>query len=397
MELDKRAILHLDLDSFFVSVERLLNPALCNRPIIIGGSGSRGVVASCSYETRAFGVHSAMPVKMALKLCPDAQVISGDMESYSRYSHLITDIIREDAPIFEKASIDEFYLDLSGMDRFFGSFRWAQELRQKIMRESGLPISMGLAINKMVSKVATGTAKPNGEREIARGQEQPFLDPMEIHKIPMIGQKTAQFLQQMGVYHVATLRQMPMELLQKTFGKNGRSLWQRAHGIDKSPIVPYHEQKSISTEATFATDTIDIQHLRRVITSMVEKVGFELRQQKKLCSIITVKIRYANFDTVTRQLKIPYTANDSLFLQRALELFDKLYDRRLLIRLVGVRLSGLVHGHYQISLFDDTEESVRLHQAMDHIREKHGSAKIMRASTLDLDKRLKHRSLFSLK
>ncbi len=238
----QRTVIHMDLDSFFVSVECLRNASLKGKPLVVGGSGNRGVVASCSYEARAFGVRSAMPVRLARQLCPDMVVISGDMESYSKYSRLITDIIRSEVPLFEKASIDEFYIDATGMDRFFHTRQWAVELRSKIIRESGLPLSMGLSANKMVSKVATGTAKPNNTRMIDPGTEMAFLEPMPIERIPMIGEKTAAMLHRTGVYTVGMLRQIPLQLLENMLGKAGPELWRRAHGIDSSPVVPYSEK-----------------------------------------------------------------------------------------------------------------------------------------------------------
>lgn len=388
-----RSIIHMDMDTFFVSVERLIEPKLLHKPVIIGGS-NRGVVASCSYETRKFGVHSAMPMKLALQLCPDATVISGDMEAYSRYSHQVTEIITEVAPVFEKSSIDEFYLDVSGMDKYFGCFQWGKELRSKIIKETGLPLSMGLSVNKLISKIATGEAKPNNTRHIEPGTETAFLDPMPIRKIPMIGKKTAQFLMQMGIHRVETLRNMPRQLLEQTFGKNGTILWQRANGIDYSPITPYSEQKSISTESTFHHDTMDVKQMQIILTAMVEKLAYKLRSQNRLTCNISVKIRYSNFDTENRQKKIPYTANDETLIRYAKELFQQLYTRRMMIRMIGVRLSGLVHGNYQINLFDDTQEHIQLFQAMDNIRNKHGTESIVRASTLGLDKRLRENRNF---
>lgn len=311
------------------------------------------------------------------------------MESYSQASHEVTEIIAEESPAFEKSSIDEFYIDASGMDRYFGAFKWAKELRKKIIKKSALPISLGLSVNKLVSKIATGEFKPNAEAQIQPGTEKDFLAPLLVEKIPMIGKQTASFLHDMGVRTVQTLRDMPVQFLTSAFGKNGLSLWNKAHGEDQSPVVPYSEQKSISTECTFASDTIDVKRLKSVLIAMVEKVAFNLRDQRKLASCITVKIRYANFDTETRQVHIPYTASDHVLLQVVLELFKKLYNRRMLIRLVGVRLSGLVHGNYQISLFDDTAENINLYQAIDHIKHKHGVEKLMRAITLDVNKRVR--------
>ncbi|MBI1193155.1 MAG: DNA polymerase IV [Bacteroidetes bacterium] len=379
-----RAILHLDLDAFFVSVEVLRDSRLKGRPLIVGGKGGRGVVAACSYEARRFGVHSAMPMKLAMRLCPNALVISGDMEAYSKYSRLVTDIIADHAPLFEKSSIDEFYLDLSGMDRFHGSYGWASDLRKTITAETGLPISFGLSVNKMVSKVATNEAKPNGQLLVPRGTEREFIAPMSIGKLPMVGEKTFRFLRGMGIAQVQTLREMPLELLEQLMGKSGGELWRRANAIDDSPVVPHTEAKSLSTERTFQQDTMDIRFLKSLLVTMVEKLAFKLREQQKLTGCLTVKIRYSSFDTVSRQAHLTYTAADHVLLHKAEELFDKLYDRRLLIRLLGVRLSDLVQGHQQIDLFDDTPEYIRLYQAMDRMRSKHGANKLMRAVGLGL-------------
>jgi DNA polymerase IV len=384
-----RAIIHLDLDAFYVSVERKLNKRLVGIPLIIGGHSRRGVVAACSYEARHFGVHSAMPMYLAMQLCPDATVISGDMEAYSQHSHMVTEVISDNAPSFEKASIDEFYIDASGMDRFFGAFKWAVEMQNRIIRESGLPISLGMSVNKTVSKVATGEFKPNASKLIEEGTEKDFLGPLAVEKIPMIGKQTASFLHDMGVRTVATLREMPLKFLVSAFGKNGTSLWNKANGIDHAPIVPYSEQKSISTESTFEQDTIDVKRLKSILTAMVEKIAFQLRDQKKLTSCVTVKIRYSNFDTETRQLHVPYTSSDHVLLRTVHELFDKLYNRRMLIRLVGVRFSGLVHGSQQINLFDDTAESISLYEKMDLIKHRFGAEKLMRAVTMDVSKRVK--------
>jgi DNA polymerase IV len=390
---DGRSILHMDLDAFFVSVECLRDSRLKNRPLIIGGKSDRGVVAACSYETRRFGVHSAMPMRLALQLCPDAIVISGDAEAYSRFSGMVTEIIREKAPLFEKSSIDEFYLDLTGMDRFFGCYKWSTELREKIMKETHLPISMGLSVNKLVSKVATGECKPNGQRQVERGLEEAFLAPLSIRKIPMIGKKTADFFYEMGITKVQTLREMPVQMLEATFGKNGRVIWNKAHGIDNTPVVPYTERKSISSETTFESDSIDVRRMQAILTAMVEKLAFQLRSEQKLCACIAVKIRYSDFETTSRQIHISHTSSDKVLIKNALDLFDKLYSRRVLVRLIGIRLSKLVHGNYQINLFEDTREEISLFQAMDKMKLKYGAGALMRASTLDVGAR--HRQVFN--
>lgn len=374
----ERAIAHMDLDTFFVSCERLKNSVLEKKPVIIGG-GDRGVVASCSYEAREFGVRSAMPIKMALRLCPEALVIKGDMEYYSNMSHTVTDIIREKVPVLEKASIDEFYLDLSGMDKFFGCYQWTNDIADAVTHNTGLPISFALSTNKTVSKIGTGEAKP-GRLEVKAQHIQPFLNPLSVKKIPMVGPETFQLFSRLGVKTIQTLSEMPVDILQQLVGKNGTVLWKKAHGIDETPVVPYSERKSISTENTFSQDTIDIQNIQSILSGMVEKLCYQLRQEKWLTSTVTVKIRYANFDTETKQCKIPYTSADHTLLRYVLELFKKVYTRRMRIRLIGVRFTGLVHGCHQMDLFEDTEELISLYQTLDKIKNRFGSSSVGRAS-----------------
>ncbi|WP_216663703.1 MULTISPECIES: DNA polymerase IV [unclassified Lentimicrobium] len=379
---DNRTIVHFDLDTFFVSVERLANSALNGLPIIIGGGSDRGVVSTCSYEARAFGVHSAMPMKMAMRLCKDAVIIRGDMDEYTKYSRLVTDVIADKAPLYEKASIDEHYLDISGMDRFFGSYQWTKELRQSIIKETGLPISFGLSINKTVAKIATSESKPNGELRVPANMVQPFMFPLSIRKIPMIGKKTYHLLRSMGVSNIETLSRIPPEMMEQVLGKFGAVIWKKANGIDFTPVEPYSERKSISSERTFQKDTIDVVRLRLLLISMVEKLAFQLRKKQKMTGCITVKIRYSNFDTHTQQKHIPYTAFDHVLMKTATELFEKLYNRRMLIRLIGVRFSDLVYGVQQLNLFEDTPEMINLYQAMDKVRLRFGSHVIKRASSL---------------
>jgi DNA polymerase IV len=375
----ERTVVHMDLDTFFVSVSRLHNSALVGKPVLVGGSSDRGVVASCSYEARKFGIHSAMPMKLAKRLCPEALIIRGDYEQYSKYSNIITDIIGGQVPVYEKSSIDEFYIDLTGMDKFFGCYKWATELRQKIQNETGLPISFGLSKNKTVSKVATGEAKPNGQMHIDFGTEKNFLSPLSIRKIPMVGEKTYHLLRSMGVEKIKTLQEMPVELLQNVLGVNGSVIWKKANGIDNTPVEPYSERKSLSTEETYDSDTTDLAKLKSTLVAMTEKLAFQMRSEGKLTSCITVKIRYSNFDTHTTQAKIAYTSCDHTLITKVKELFEKVYQRRMLIRLVGVRFSHLVGGAYQINLFDDSEHMIKLYQAMDRMRKKYGDASVQRA------------------
>lgn len=376
------SILHLDLDTFFVSCERLLDSKLQKKPLLVGGIGDRGVVAACSYETRRFGIRSGMSMKMARQLCPEAIVIRGESGTYTKYSHLVTEIIRERVPVFEKSSIDEFYADLTGMDKFFGCYKFATELRRTIINETGLPISFGLSQNKIVSKVATGEAKPNNQLRIDLGLERTFMAPLSVRKIPGIGQKTHQVLINMGVDRVQVIQKMPLDLLTVAFGVHGRTIWKRANGIDNPPLVPFHERKSISTERTYQKDTIDMVKLRTTIVAMAENLAYQLRRGNKLTGCVSIKIRYSDFNTYSKQLKIPYTSADHILIPTILNLFQKLYDRRILIRLVGVKYSDLVGGNYQIDLFDDTEEILNLYSAMDTIRGKYGEGSIMRASAM---------------
>jgi len=388
MNVQNNTIVHLDMDTFFVSVERRENSGLIGKPVIIGGLSDRGVVASCSYEARKYGVHSAMPMRMALSLCRDAIVIRGDMDLYSKRSREVTDIIADRAPVYEKASIDEHYIDISGMDRFIGSYKWTHELRSSIIRETGLPISFGLSVNKTVSKIATGEAKPNGEKEVPQDLVKPFLNPLSIKKIPGVGEKTCHLLHSMGVFTIHTLSDIPPEMIQNVLGKSGVDIWRKANGIDFNPVIRYSEEKSISTERTFETDTIDIQMLERLLISMVEKIVFKLRKNQKLASVVTVKIRYANYDTHTLQKKIAYTSFDHTLMATALELFRRLYERRMLIRLIGVKLGGLIGGVQQLDLFDNNEKMIKLYLSMDKIRMRFGSEAIHRASGVEKSSRL---------
>lgn len=378
----EKTILHLDLDTFFVSVERLLNSELRNKPLLVGGTSDRGVVAACSYETRGFGVHSGMPMKMARQLCPEAVVIRGNAGTYTKHSQLVTEIIKENVPLFEKSSIDEFYADLSGMDRFFGCYQYASELRRTITRETGLPISFGLSVNKVVSKVATNEAKPNNQLKVDKGYEKPFLAPLSIKKIPMVGDKTYQTLRNLGLRKVGTVQEMPPDVMQRVLGAHGMLIWKRANGVDDTPVIPFHERKSISTERTFDKDTIDVHRLKGILIAMTENLAFQLRRGGKLTACIAVKIRYSDFNTYSKQMRIPYTSADHILIPKILELFQALYNRRLLVRLVGIRFSNLVPGNYQIDLFDDTEEAINLYAAMDRIRERFGDKSVLRAAGL---------------
>ncbi len=368
----QKAILHLDMDAFFASVEIMKNSKLVGLPVIVGGTGGRGVVTSCSYEARHFGIHAGMPMAIALRRCPAARVVKGDFEDYEKHSRIITEIIAEEGPVFEKASIDEFYVDISGMDKYFGCVQWSKELRQRIGRETGLPLSAGLSINKLVSKVRAGEAKPNGSGWVAEGAERAFLAPLPVRKIPSVGRATARKLSLLGIRKTGTLSQVPIDLLEREFGKPGRELHRRANGIDHRPVVPYTDKKSLSSEHTFQTDTLDIEALRRCLRDQTMKLAYELRQSGKLTAGVAVKIRYTDFNTYTRQRRVKYTAHDQQLLPVVDQLFTELFTRRQCIRLVGVRFDRLVPGHTQLDLFADTQEDSSLLRAMDKIRARFG-------------------------
>ena len=374
-----RSIVHMDLDTFFVSCERLLDSRLNHKPILIGGTSDRGVVASCSYEARKFGIHSAMPMRMARQRCPEAIVIKGNSSTYTKYSRMGTDIIKEASPVYEKSSIDEFYIDFTGMDRFHGVLKYSSELRQRILKETGLPISFGLSENKTVSKIATGEAKPDNQIQVSHGNEKSFLRPLSVRKIPMVGLKTYQSLCNLGIRTIKPIQEMPIEMMERIMGKNGVGIWKKANGIDLTPVVQHNERKSISTERTFNQDTTDVVKLKGILSAMAENLAYQLRRGDKLSGCVTVKVRYSDFQTQTIQKKIPYTAADHELIPMVLELFERAFSRRLLVRLIGVRYSSLVSGNYQLGLFGDTVDYPSLYNALDRIRLKYGDRSVIKA------------------
>ena len=377
-----RIIAHFDLDAFFVSVECLNDPSLKGKPLIVGGSRERGVVAACSYESRKYGVHSAMPMKTAMRLCPHAIVVGGSRGEYSKYSRWVTEIISERAPLFEKASIDEFYLELTGMDTYFQPYPWTVNLRQEIMDKTGLPISFALASNKMVAKIATDEAKPNGYLQVPHGREREFLAPLSVNKIPGVGDQTYQVLLQMGIQTIGDLALYNLKELEDRFGRYGLELHHKAHGIHHGEVVAYYEAKSISSENTFEEDTKDVSFLMTELVRMTEKIAYELRMENKMAGCIAVKIRYPDFETNTRQTTIPYTFCDDELIPQAKELFNKLYRQGESIRLLGVRLSELTDEALQTNLFDNTERKTGLYKAIDEVKNRFGRDSLTRAGTL---------------
>ncbi|MBI3137432.1 MAG: DNA polymerase IV [Sphingobacteriales bacterium] len=373
-----RHIAHFDLDSFFVSVEIRNNPSLKGKPVLVGGY-ERGVVAACSYEARKFGIHSAMPMKKAMQLCPQAIITNASRDQYSKYSRWVTDIIASKVPLFEKASIDEFYIDLTGMDKFFGVSRYARELREHIIRETGLPISCGLSTARFISKMATNEAKPNGFLEIPPGKEIEFLWPLGVEKINGVGKQTEQQLKMFGIYTIEDMAKTPRELMERIAGKWGESLWHKAHGRGSADISTDWEQKSMSHENTFDTDYNDPEFLNKELVRLTEKTAFALREDEKMTGCVTVKIRYADFETSTCQETIDYTALDDDLIAKVKSLFAKNWQKGRPVRLLGVRFSHLIPISTQMSLFENKVEKLNLYKAVDEIKERFGSKSVTKA------------------
>jgi len=379
MSQPQRYIAHFDLDAFFVSVECLNDPSLKGKPLLVGGHSDRGVVAACSYEARKYGIHSAMPMRTAMKLCPHATGGGNAGGEYSKYSRWVTEIIAAKAPLFEKASIDEFYLDLTGMDKWHDPYKWTIALREEIISATQLPISFALASNKMVSKIATQEAKPNGYIHVPAGMEQEFLAPLKVNKIPGVGEQTWLVMQELGIITIRDLSEQPIELLEKRFGKYGTELWSKARGIHEGEVVPYHEAKSISTENTFEENKTDMEFLMAELVRMTERVAYELRQDNKTAGCVAVKIRYPDFETTSRQMAIPYTFYDDELIAKAKELFHKLYRKGQPIRLLGVRLSELTSEAIQTHLFENTERKTQLYKAIDDVKGRFGKDAVVKA------------------
>jgi DNA polymerase IV len=376
----QRIIAHFDLDSFFVSVEILNNPSLKGFPVIVGGQ-ERGVVSTCNYEARKFGVHSAMPSSKARQLCPQGIFLKGNYADYSKYSKWVTEIIASEAPLFEKASVDEFYIDLTGMEKFFKPLQWTINLRQRIMDETGLPISFGLASSKMVAKMATNQAKPNGYLHVPYGKEKEFLSHLPASDIPGVGAQSKLILQHMNIHTIADIYKAGETALEERLGKMGTDLWKKSQGIHTSIVSPYHEAKSISSENTFNENIADIKFLKAELVRLTEKICYELRKDAKVAGCVAIKMRFADFETITRQTTIPYTCNDDEIIPMVKALFDRTYKKGTPIRLLGVKLSELTEDAVQTSLFSDTEKKNDLYKAIDNVKDRFGKSFVKRASS----------------
>ena len=364
-------------------MEIINNPSLKGKPVLVGGY-ERGVVAACSYEARKFGIHSAMPMKKAMQLCPQAIVTNASRDQYSKYSRWVTDIIAAKVPLFEKASIDEFYIDLTGMDKFFGVSQYAKDLREFITNETGLPISCGLASARFIAKIATNEAKPNGFLEIPPGKEMDFLWPLGIEKINGVGKQTEQHLKSYGIYTIEDIAKTPIEHLEKIAGKWGEALWHKAHGIGSTAITTDWEQKSMSHENTFDTDYTDADFLNKELVRLTEKTCYGLRADEKMTGCVTVKIRYSNFETFTCQETIDYTALDDILIAKVKDLFNKNWQKGRPVRLIGVRFSHMIPITMQMSLFENNEQKLTLYKAVDDIKDRFGVKLVSKAVTSQL-------------
>lgn len=375
-----RHIAHLDIDDFFVAIERLRNNRLVGKPVLIGGEGDRGIVVACSREAAAYGIHAGLPMRLALRLCKSSVVVRGDFESYSKQSLLVTNVITDSVPLVEKSALDQFYVDLTGMDKFFGCAKITSGLKNRVLRESGLTASYGLASNKMVSKVAALQGRPNGQLEIPFGNEKGFLGPLSVLKIPGVGKETGYKLLQMGVETIQVLSEIPAEHLCAVVGSSGNELWRRANGIDDSPVIPYSEQKSLSTEFTFQQDTIDLNLLLAQLARMTESLAFALRTENRLTGCVTVKIRYSDGDTHVADRKLPFCNTDHVLIAVIRDLFRQLFTRRMLVRLVGVRFTQLLPGVKQLDMFRDSAETIRLYKAIDSVKKRFGEGLLTRTT-----------------
>jgi DNA polymerase IV len=376
--LQQSIIAHLDLDTFFYSVTCLMEPELKGKPVIIGG-GDRGVVTTCSYEARKYGVHSAMPMRRALQLCPQAIVHKGYPKEYGKFSKLVTDMVSSAAPLYEKASIDEFYIDLTGMDKYFKPIDWAIALRKKIVDETKLPISMGISSSKLVSKIATDMAKPNGYLFVPFGKEKEFLFPLPVNKIPGVGNSTFETFKKLNLLTIGDVATCNKQELINLLGKYGEDLHNKANALYRGTVKNHREAKSISSETTFYEDSTDVDFIHSQLVRLTERVCYELRGENKLTTNVGLKLRHNNFETFSKQTVIAATAYDHEILPVVKKLFDQLYNFKTPIRLVGVRLSNFSTEVQQTSLFENIEEKNKLYKTIDDVKNSFGKKIIKRA------------------
>lgn len=366
-------IFHLDLDAFFVSVERILDPTLEGKPVIVGADPrGRGVVAACSYEARKFGLHSAMPIRTAYGLCPQGIYLRGHFHKYEEYSHAVGQLLAKYAPLIQQASIDEFTMDFTGCERIYGSAeKLASLLQKEIWDRLHLPASIGASSSKIISKIASDYRKPKGITVVPPGEEKLFLAPLPVEKIPGVGKHTLEKLNRKGIFYIKDIAEKPAEYLTANLGKWGLYLWDVANGHGSDIIGPSREQKSISKETTFGNDIEDTEVIEVAMFELTGKICQSLRDLKMKASTVSIKIRYSDFHTVQCQKTIHPTRDDKTVYEEAVEMFYSLYAKNRLIRLVGVKLSNLHSTDQEVLFFEGDRKRELMLDAIDSIRHKY--------------------------
>lgn len=375
-----RTIFHLDLDTFFVSVERIIDPSLNGKPVIVGGDPKegRGVVAACSYEAREYGLHSAMPIKQAYRLCPNGLYIHGHHDEYGRYSKAVKSILEKYAPMMEQASIDEFYMDFTGTKHIYGSmYDFAKSLQKEIWDQLQLPCSIGIGGHKTIAKICSDYAKPNGVTFVMPGMEKEFLAPLPVETIPGVGKVTLEQMHNKGFYKIGDIAAMPQDYFAVAFGKYGIDIWEKANGKGKQYLNPPQARKSISKERTFSKDIVNQKVIEAKLFELTGKVCQILRDRNWQTTTISIKLRYSDFITLTRAKTIPATDDDKEVFETALNLFRKAYTRRVGIRLIGVHLTNFSEFSEQEALFEDEKLTrKKMFRAVNKIRDKFGYSSI---------------------
>ncbi len=378
--------MHLDMDTFFVSVERLLDPSLIGRPVIVGGTPyQRGVVAGCSREARAYGVHSAMPLRRAYELCPQAVFLHPNFIHYAEYSDRVADLLTDEAPVMEKASVDEFYLDLSGCERAIGDeAAWSGRIKRGIAGELRLPLTYGIARNKLVAKVATTVGKRAGDTRVPDGVEAAFLAPHAVRLLPGVGEVLERELVAMGMRRIGDIARMTPRIFSHMYGATGRALHEHSLGIDMSPVLPYRRRKSVGAEHTFAEDVLEPRVVLATLKHLALRVGEDLRRRNLLARTVTFTLRYADFVTTAKSAHCDYSNADHVLYRVAERCFETLYTRRVRVRLVGISASDLIEDYGQLFLFrEDGEKYDRLYRGLDEVRARFGKYAVTYGSVLE--------------
>jgi DNA polymerase-4 len=377
-----RHILHLALHEFYVAIERQQDQRLADRPLLITGLGARHVVLACSEEARRQGVRVGMPLRQAQLRCPWAATLRSDLTRYTEVSQQVATLIRAETPLSEAAAIDAFFVDLSGMDRFFGVNDVARTLGQRVRTATGLPLRLGLGPNKLLARIASGEARPGRLRIIDAEDVPEVLAGLSLRKLPGVGAAMAQQLQQLGLRRIGDLQRIPRLVLVQTFGTLGQQLYQHAQGQDEAPVQPDLAERCLRRETTFAPDTDDPALLQRRLTHQVEQLGFDLRQMGLLTACLTLRLRYSDGESLQRQARIPFCASDELLMEQARVLLRKLHHRRVRVRQLVLTANELIPGQPQLMLFQSQARQVELYQALDAIKARFGAQGVQRASGL---------------